>query len=100
VDVLRKTGTTERHLARLGPGQIFGEIGYVKETQRTADIKAITPVEVLRFDYKKLEKDLKYFPYIVAKLNFNISRVLGERLAEANEALDCQAVLSGEKSDG
>ena len=89
-EVLRKKGNEERCLARLGPGQIFGEIGFVREICRTADVKAITPVEVLRFDYQKLEADLKFFPYIVAKLNFNISRILGERLADTNEALDYQ----------
>ncbi|MCP3872053.1 MAG: cyclic nucleotide-binding domain-containing protein [Desulfobacteraceae bacterium] len=98
VDVLRKKGTLERHIAQLGPGQIFGEIGYVKEIQRTADIRAVTPVEVLRFDYKKLEQDLKFFPFIVAKLNFNISRVLGERLAETNEIIDNQALVLDEKA--
>lgn len=97
VDVLREKGSVKRRLARLGPGQIFGEIGYVKEIRRTADIRAVTPVEVLRFDYKKLEQDLKFFPFIVAKLNFNISRVLGERLADANEAMDNQAFRSDEK---
>ena len=87
VDVLINKGNQCRQVARLGPGQIFGEIGFVRQIRRTADVKAVTPVEVLRFDYHKLEKDLKFFPYIVAKLNFNISRVLGERLAEANEIL-------------
>ncbi len=87
VDVIRSAKGGQRHLATLGPGQIFGEIGFVKQIRRTADVKAKTPVEALRFDYIKLEKDLKFFPFIIAKLNFNISRVLGERLAETNEKL-------------
>jgi hypothetical protein len=45
-------------------------------------------VEVLRFDYKKLKKDLKLFPYIVAKLNFNISCILGERLADVYDRME------------
>ncbi len=99
-EVLRKKGTEERCLARLGPGQIFGEIGFVREICRTADVRALSPMEVLRFDYRKLEADLKFFPYIVAKLNFNISRVLGERLADANEALDYQFDLPDTLKDG
>ncbi len=88
VDILRKKGEDEQSVAVLTPGQVFGEIGYIKEIERTADVRAITPVEVLRFDYLKLEKDLKFFPFIVAKLNFNISCILGERLAEAYDSND------------
>jgi len=58
--------------------------------QRTADVRALTPVEVLRFDYKKLKKDLKFFPHIVANINFNISCILGERLAEVYDVMDKQ----------
>ncbi|MCG8632560.1 MAG: efflux RND transporter permease subunit [Desulfobacterales bacterium] len=99
-EVIRKKGRDERCLARLGPGQIFGEIGFVREICRTADVRAVTPVEVLRFDYEKLEADLKFFPYIVAKLNFNISRVLGERLADTIEALDNEYELPAPSKDG
>ncbi len=53
----------------------------------TADVRALTHVEALRFDYQKLRKDLKYFPNLVANLNFNISFILGERLAGAMGAL-------------
>ncbi|MCH8976038.1 MAG: hypothetical protein IH909_00255, partial [Proteobacteria bacterium] len=48
----------------------------------TADVKALTKISVLRFDYERMQKDLKFFPNIVAKLNFNISYILGERLAD------------------
>lgn len=99
VDVLRTKGNEERSLASFGPGEIFGEIGYVRQIQRTADVRAATPVEVLRFDHTKMEQDLKFFPFIVAKLNFNISRVLGERLADTNEAMDCQSFPSEGNSD-
>jgi predicted RND superfamily exporter protein len=73
------------HITDLKVGDVFGEIGFVKETLRTADVKAIGNVQVLRFDFERLQKDLKYFPNIVANLNFNISCILGERLAEVIE---------------
>ena len=50
-------------------------------------MQATTPVSALRFDYEKLKKDLKLFPNIIAKLNFNISCILGERLAEVVETM-------------
>ncbi len=82
VEVIRKDNGDSRSLAILKPGQIFGEIGYIRETQRTADVVATEDVSALRFDYERMQKDLKFFPNIVAKLNFNISYVLGQRLAD------------------
>ena len=78
----------ERHgheLTTLNVGDVFGEIGFVRETLRTANVRAIGNVQVLRFDFERLQKDLKYFPNIVANINFNISCILGERLADVIE---------------
>jgi predicted RND superfamily exporter protein len=81
-EVVRRDNGKSRVLATLNPGQVFGEIGYIREMQRTADVRALTPITALRFDYERMQKDLKFFPNIVAKLNFNISYILGERLAD------------------
>ncbi len=82
-EVIRQDGRNHSHkLATLSPGTIFGEIGYIRETERTADVKALSKISALRFDYERMQKDLKFFPNIVAKLNFNISYILGERLAD------------------
>ncbi|MBW1771684.1 MAG: MMPL family transporter [Deltaproteobacteria bacterium] len=91
VEVARRSDGKSQRITLLGPGQVFGEIGYIKEIHRTADVRALSPVEALRFDYRKLKKDLKFFPHIVANLNFNISVILGERLASAMEAITPQA---------
>ncbi|MEE2891772.1 MAG: MMPL family transporter [Pseudomonadota bacterium] len=80
--VVRVDGDDERQLAVLEPGQVFGEIGYIRAIERTANVQAVSTVSALRFDYEKLQQDLKFFPNIVAKLNFNISGILGERLAD------------------
>ena len=84
-EVIRRDGNESRSLAILKPGQIFGEVGYIRETERTADVVATDKVSVLRFDYERMIKDLKFFPNIMAKLNFNISYILGERLADMVE---------------
>jgi hypothetical protein len=85
LEVVRREGDAERHIATLGAGDVFGEIGFIRATRRTADVRAIGTVSVLRFDHEKLEKDLMFFPHIMAKLNFNISGILGQRLAEMVE---------------
>jgi len=84
-EVVRRDGETSHQLAKLEPGQVFGEIGYIRETERTADVRALGKLSSLRFDYERMEKNLKFFPNIVAKLNFNISCILGERLADMVE---------------
>jgi hydrophobe/amphiphile efflux-3 (HAE3) family protein len=84
-DVVRRDGDDSHVLATLGPGQVFGEIGYIRETHRTADVVATSDITALKFDYQRMQKDLKYFPNIVAKLNFNISYILGKRLADMVE---------------
>ncbi len=84
-EVIRRDDGEERSLATLSPGAVFGEIGYIREAERTADVRAKTPISALRFDYERMQNDLKFFPNIVAKLNFNISYILGERLADMVE---------------
>ena len=84
-EVVRRDGSTSNTLATLQPGQVFGEIGYIRETQRTADVRAVGQLSALRFDCERMEQDLKFFPNIVAKLNFNIGCILGERLADMVE---------------
>ena len=80
--VERHDGDSTRLLAELEPGEVFGEVGYIQAIERTADVIANTPVSALNFKYDRMQKDLKFFPNIVAKLNFNISGILGERLAD------------------
>jgi len=82
VDVILNTADGQQKLATLKAGDVFGEIGFVREIERTADVVANSAVNVLTFDFERLAHDLKYFPRIVAKLNFNISYILGERLAD------------------
>lgn len=85
LEVVRRDDAGGRRQALLGPGDVFGEIGFVNSTYRTADVRALGPVTALRFDYDRLEHDLMFFPHIMAKLNFNISGILGRRLAEVVE---------------
>lgn len=85
LEVMRRDDSGGRRQALLGPGDVFGEIGFVNSTYRTADVRALDEVAVLRFDYDRLESNLMLFPHIMAKLNFNISGILGRRLAEVVE---------------
>ncbi len=90
VEVVRRVHGEQKHLVNLAPGEVFGEIGYVREVKRSADIRALTPVEVICFDRQRMRADLKFFPHIVAKLNFNISLILGAHLEEIQTRLEGQ----------
>jgi CRP-like cAMP-binding protein len=47
VEVVRDHGAGAEVLARLGPGQHFGEIAVFQNVRRTATVRALTPVEVI-----------------------------------------------------
>jgi CRP-like cAMP-binding protein len=55
LEVVRRDDGRTRRQALLGPGDVFGEIGFVNSTFRTADVRAMGDVSVLRFDYDRLE---------------------------------------------
>jgi len=81
VDIIYHGKDKDVTVTRMKPGDVFGEIAFVNEIRRTADVCAASAITVVKFDYERLKSDLRYFPGIVAKLNFNISYILGERLA-------------------
>jgi uncharacterized protein len=75
-------GDSYKQVAVLEPGEIFGEIGFIRSTKRVANIQAMEPVEILVFDFNQLQQGMKFFPAIAAKLNLNICRILGNRIAD------------------
>lgn len=70
-------------VATLKPGEIFGEIGYVGQTPRTATVMATQKSTLLVFSPEGQNKALRLYPRIESKLNRNISSTIGERLAKA-----------------
>ncbi|MDQ6951298.1 MAG: efflux RND transporter permease subunit [Mariprofundales bacterium] len=80
VEVIRHSNGEAVKLAELGRGDLVGEVGFVHDALRSASVRALTDISVLRFDYERLRTDLKYFPRVMSQLNFNISTILGKRL--------------------
>ena len=91
-EVLWHDGPRTQHIRYLNGGDVFGEIGFVRKIRRTTDVRAITGVSVLRYDLERIRKDLKFFPRIVAQINFNISWIMGERLADQLDMLATRSV--------
>lgn len=73
-----------RPLAVLDVGQVFGEIAFLADTHRTADVTALTESRVLVLSRGYLQRLMKAVPDLASKLLFNLSRVLCERLVTSN----------------
>ncbi|MEO5366516.1 MAG: MMPL family transporter [Magnetococcus sp. WYHC-3] len=82
MEVVRHDQGNSRVLAVLGPGEVFGEIGFVQALARTADVRALEDVELLIFSAQRMRERMGSFPRLMAQLNLNISRILGQRLAQ------------------
>jgi N-acyl-L-homoserine lactone synthetase len=72
----------ERPINALGAGDLFGEIGFLTATPRTASVVARTPCEVLVLSGRQLQKFLESDPVVAARILFNLSRILAGRLAQ------------------
>lgn len=81
IEVIRREGLQERIVATLGPGEVFGEVGFVEAAERTAGIRAVEDTRLVAMNCETTRRALRLHPYILARLNLNISRILGLRLA-------------------
>jgi len=82
VAIIFWNGENDRRIAKCSSGQVFGEVGFSGDIERTATVKTITDATLLRFDAEKVASSLRFYPRIAAKLNGNISKILGRHLAE------------------
>ena len=80
----RSGGATIR---ALGPGDVFGEVGFVAASRRTASVVAVENSEFLVLDAKTARQGMLMHPFVMNKLTLNISRILGQRLAEATSRM-------------
>ncbi len=74
-------------LADLRTGDFFGEIALVIDEPRTANAIAVEDVELAFFLRPDLEEFINQFPKHGAIFMFNLSKVLANRLREANAML-------------
>jgi small-conductance mechanosensitive channel/CRP-like cAMP-binding protein len=80
------SGTGEVELARLGPGEFFGEMSLMTGESRNATVRARTACELLVIDHGAFRAVLQSAPEIAGR----VSRVIAER----------QAALAGQRAVG
>ncbi len=67
-------------VARLGSGQVFGEMALVyKQPTRTADVVAVADAKLLNFSFEDYNRLVKGMPEIGRKLRNNLGRVAASR---------------------
>jgi len=82
VKVTREAPLRDVGVARLGPGQYFGEIGLLKHAPRTASVRALTATELLTFDREAFDELFASDE----QTSSMVDQVLSERLA--NDAIN------------
>jgi len=66
---------------------IFGEVGWLCEGNRSATVRAVGPIEVIRIDGVALKNYLFNKPDIGIKVIFNIAQTLAKRLNNTDSLL-------------
>lgn len=78
VELLSGSGPQERRLARLGPGDCFGEMAVLSDRPRAAAARAMEECRLLRIDAAAFEPMLRQRPEIATQILWNLARRLPE----------------------
>lgn len=79
-EVCEFKGDTKISLAIFGEGEVFGEMAFLSETARSADVVALSDLEVLVLTQAFMKNFMKLMPETANKVLFNFSLILIERL--------------------
>src|SRR5262249_28825967 len=78
-------GAGRGKLTELERGEVFGEMGFVRASERTADVVAATDVEVLAVDQRFLDRVQRRYPRIASKVFLNLTRILSNTLERTTQ---------------
>jgi hypothetical protein len=84
-DVYVGGGAERRRIAQQKRGDVFGEMGLVRRHERTADVVAAEPVEVLAVNERFLQRIQFRYPRIASKVFLNLTRIVSDRLQRMTE---------------
>ena len=81
VERQRRSDEQPVHLARLGSGEIVGEMGVMVDLPRSATVVALQPTTTLELDAASFERAARAFPI----LHRVLAKLLSERLRRTSE---------------
>jgi CRP-like cAMP-binding protein len=79
-EVVFDTGRERRRVCELSRGDVFGEMGLIRNHERTADVLALEDVETMAMNERFLVRLQRRYPRIANKILVNVARVLADRL--------------------
>lgn len=83
--VVAKRGGDLVELAKLGPGEIFGELSLFDHQPRSADVQALTNCVLLKCNEGVLRALAGIYPSAAFKFVLGTVREIGDRLRKANQ---------------
>jgi len=88
VEVLRRdAGGIQRAIARLGPGDMLGEMTLLLDLPRVATVRALSDVKVFAMDRAAFEEMVTASEPAVLRLGLELSRGLARRLTLLNDTV-------------
>ena len=87
VRVRLMVGLEEVTLARIGPGEFFGELGMFTQSRRTADVVAQMDTRLLRVSAQAFQLMIREIPRLAAPLLFAMAQCMAHRIADDNKKL-------------
>lgn len=91
-------GPDKAEVARLKRGDIFGELAYLTEVPRTADVVTTDDTELLVLSQDIVQRIMDKMPAIAARVLFNLSLILCARLGQSTRDL-VNATDRGQKTE-
>jgi CRP/FNR family cyclic AMP-dependent transcriptional regulator len=88
------TENSELIIARITPGDVVGEIGFLTRPTASATVRTEGPVELIRLGYDSLRAVFSQNPGLELKFYSELLVILAERIRKSNQALR-NALLSG-----
>jgi len=88
IDIIKKTKSDEMVIARIGEGEIAGEMSLIDSGPRTATGRTNSDTKLIVITKNSFNEMLDSDPKIAAKLLMELLRVLNKRLRQTNKKFE------------